>query len=84
MTESARTTVSREKEGKGEKGVRREEKERRRRTKRQHGNRVRPARERGLRAMAEIKRNCRAGGSFCLSHHINTELIKTAELIEFL
>lgn len=24
------------------------------------------------------------GGSFCLSRHINTELIKTAELIEFL
>lgn len=24
------------------------------------------------------------GNSFCLSYHINTELIKTAELIEFL
>lgn len=34
--------------------------------------------------MAWIKRNCRAGSSFCLSRYINTELIKTARLIEFL
>lgn len=34
--------------------------------------------------MAWIKRNYRAGSSFCLSRHINMELIKTARLIEFL
>jgi len=41
-------------------------------------------RGRCCRTIAGIKRNCRAGGSFCLSRHINMELIKIAKLIEFL